>query len=96
LDSFSEFTADLMSRTVEARPGTLNVTFENLPPGRYVVTAYHDENDNDEFDTNFLGLPEEGYGFSNDAPVTLGPPSFNEAAVSVRDDVGETILSMTY
>ena len=59
------------------------VTFRDLPPGRYAVAVYHDENGNDEFDQGFLGIPLEDYGFSNDTPVFLGPPSFGDAAFDV-------------
>ncbi|MCW5698413.1 MAG: DUF2141 domain-containing protein [Rhodospirillales bacterium] len=59
------------------------VVFSGLAPGTYAIAAYHDENDNGDFDTGFLGLPLEGFGFSNDAPVLLGAPSFDEVAVDV-------------
>ncbi len=52
--------------------------------GIYAVAVYHDENDNHHFDRTLIGLPAEGYGFSNDAPIRLGPPSF----AAVRFQVG--------
>lgn len=94
--SFSSFSVELASRILSAQPGTLTVRFDNLAPGEYAVAAYHDENSNSNFDTNFLGLPKEGYGFSNDASAALGPPSFEQAAVSVRDDNSETAISIVY
>ena len=57
--------------------------FPGLKPGRYAVAVFHDENGNGEFDQGFLGIPLEDYGFSNDATAFLGPPDFEEAAVSV-------------
>jgi uncharacterized protein (DUF2141 family) len=54
----------------------------NMPSGSYGFAFLHDENDNEAMDTNILGLPEEGFGFSNDAPVSFGPPDF--AAVRFR------------
>ena len=57
--------------------------FAGLAPRRYAVAAYHDENDNDEFDQGFLGIPLEDYAFSNNAPVFLGPPSYVDAAFAV-------------
>ncbi len=44
--------------------------------GTYALAIYHDENDNHHFDRTLLGLPAEGYGFSNDAPTLFGPPAF--------------------
>ncbi len=53
--------------------------FENLTPGSYAIKAFHDENDNDDFDTNFLGIPSEDYGFSNNVRGLFGPPSWDSA-----------------
>ena len=52
---------------------------------------FHDENANNEFDTNFIGLPVEGYGFSNDAAVFLGPPDYEDAVVEITPE-GETLV----
>ena len=60
--------------------------FKGLRPGRYAVAVYHDENDNGEFDQALFGIPLEDFGFSNDATVFLGPPSFREAQVSVPEE----------
>ena len=68
-----------------AAPATLGVTVvivKDLPPGTYAAQAYQDGNDNNSVDRNILGLPTEGVGFSNDAPIGLHPPSFWAAAFS--------------
>lgn len=62
-----------------AHPGTTTVTVTGVPAGRYAVQAYHDENDNHDVDRAFLGIPKEGIGFSNDAPASFGPPSWDKA-----------------
>jgi uncharacterized protein (DUF2141 family) len=59
------------------------ICFASLPPGTYAVTVHHDENNDGHINRNLLGLPREGYGFSNDAQGTLGPPSFAKAAVTL-------------
>ncbi len=66
--------------SVPIRDGVARCVFENVPPGRYAVGLMHDENANGKFDSGFLGIPEEGYGFSRDARGSLGPPSFDAAA----------------
>ena len=65
---------------------TLRVTVHDLPAGQYAVKLYHDENGNGELDSNMLGIPVEGYGFSNNAG-RFGPPSFEDAAVTLEDDL---------
>jgi uncharacterized protein (DUF2141 family) len=63
--------------------GRVRYTFSDLPYGRYAVSVMHDENGNDQLDTNILGIPKEGYGVSNNAKGTFGPPSFDKAAFAV-------------
>ena len=53
--------------------------FEELPFGTYAIKIFHDENDNGELDTNFLGIPSEDYGFSNNAKGSFGPASWEDA-----------------
>lgn len=62
------------------------VVFENLQPGTYAISAFHDENDNEKLDSGFMGIPLEPYGFSNNAKGTFGPPSFEKAMVRVDSD----------
>jgi uncharacterized protein (DUF2141 family) len=64
---------------------TLSATVHDLAPGRYAVRLFHDSNGNGELDRNMLGIPREGYGFSNGAGER-GPASFEDAAVSVDGD----------
>jgi uncharacterized protein (DUF2141 family) len=54
--------------------------FEDIPPGTYALAVIHDENMNGKLDTSWLGVPKEGYGFSNDVRATLSPPSFSDAS----------------
>ena len=53
--------------------------FEELPFGKYAIKLFHDENNNGELDTNFLGIPSENYGFSNNAKGNFGPASSEDA-----------------
>jgi uncharacterized protein (DUF2141 family) len=57
--------------------------FADIAPGTYAVATFHDENGNGEFDQGFLGLPLEGYAFSNEAHAVFGPPDFADAAFTV-------------
>lgn len=59
--------------------------FDGIEPGTYGVAVYHDKNGNHEFDQAVFGIPLEDYGFSNNAPVFFGPPSFEEAKISVTE-----------
>ena len=52
---------------IKVRHTQARCDFEDIPPGTYALTVIHDENMNGKLDTNRLGIPTEGYGFSNDA-----------------------------
>jgi uncharacterized protein (DUF2141 family) len=52
------------------------VRFENLGYGDYAIAVLHDENGNGVMDTGFLGIPSEGFGFSNNPRPGFGAPSF--------------------
>jgi uncharacterized protein (DUF2141 family) len=54
-------------------------TIEDLQFGEYAIKVFHDEDDDGEMDTNFLGMPSENYGFSNDARGSFGPASWEDA-----------------
>ena len=84
------------ARREPARAGTLRFVINDLAPGRYALTAFHDENDNGDLDTNLLGIPREGYGFGNDAKATFGPPSFEAAAVTIGDTSAVAVMNVVY
>lgn len=54
--------------------------FENVQGTRFAFAGMHDEDEDRELDRDVLGLPSEGYAFSNDAREPFGPPSFQAAA----------------
>lgn len=69
----------------EAIADRLTVSVSGLPRGKYAVAAYVDSNRNGRQDRNFLGVPTEIYGFSNDARGKFGPPDFIAAAFELGD-----------
>ena len=79
-----------------AREGAMRFAFRNLPPGRYAVSVFHDENGNGEIDLGAAGIPTEGYGFANNPPSQSGPPSFEEAAVTIGDASAKVTIFIAY
>lgn len=79
-----------------ARIGSLRFVLRDLSPGRYAVSAFHDENDNGKLDTKLFGIPSEGYGFANDPNTTFGPPKFEAAAVTVDDPSAVAVMTLNY
>ena len=64
-------------------------TFKDLPEGSYAVAIYQDENNNDNCDKNFLGVPVEAYAFSNDIRPLLSVPKFGDCSILL--DMSKTI-----
>ena len=54
--------------------------FPDLPAGSYGISILHDENNDQQMNKNGLGLPKEGYGFSNNVIGAFGPPSYKRAS----------------
>jgi len=75
---------------------TLSCTFKKIPEGIYAVSVFHDENSNSKLDKNFLGIPKEGYGFSNNAKAMLSTPSFNEAKFEISTQTVNLKIKMEY
>lgn len=65
--------------------GKATVTFNNVPKGNYAVSLFHDENKNNKLDSNFMGIPKEDYGCSNDARGFMGPPSWSDAKFTLNE-----------
>ena len=62
------------------------VIFKDLPKGEYAVSFVHDENDNKKMDTNFMGIPKEDYGCSNNATGFMGPPKYEDAKFMLEEN----------
>jgi len=65
---------------VPANKPSVVLMFDQIPPGTYALAVFHDINEDGELNTNLLGVPKEGYGFSNNARASFRAPTFNEAA----------------
>jgi uncharacterized protein (DUF2141 family) len=83
---------ELRARTSAVFARGAAISLGEFAPGRYALFGMHDANGNGDLDLNLLGIPTESYGFSNDAKGTVGPPSFDAAAVQVRSDAPTRIV----
>ena len=70
---------------VKALNSKASVTFEQLPDGEYAIQMYQDENENGKFDMNMMGIPKEGYGFSNNVG-RFGKPNYQKAKFVVQNN----------
>jgi uncharacterized protein (DUF2141 family) len=70
--------------------------FSGVAAGTYAVSVFHDENSNGKLDTNFMGIPREGVGASNDAKGHFGPPKFAAAAFHLAGGRLELKITIHY
>ena len=70
------------------------VEFADVAQGGYALSVFHDENDNGELDTGFMGIPKEPIGASNDARGRFGPPKFDDARFQVDQSVVELTINL--
>lgn len=94
-DAFMDLKKARVLRNISVKTtGDLQISISDLPPGNYALSCYHDLNGNGKLDTNWLGIPTEPYGFSNNARPKFRAPNWDEArfywngsdAVNIRLD----------
>ncbi len=81
---------------VKAQQGETKLCLNAPSEGNYSIALYHDENDNKKFDRNFLGIPKEGFGFSNNPPLRLGMPKQKEMRFKVEHTATNLRISVVY
>ena len=81
---------------IKIRKAQARCDFEDIPPGTYAMAVVHDENMNGKLDTNWLGLPTEGYGFSNNAKAVFSAPSFSDASFTYDGQNVDLTMSLHY
>lgn len=88
---------DDQKKSLETRKVTISghqaqTTFEGLPAGQYAIKFQHDENEDGKLNFGFMHIPSEGYGYSNNARGTMGPPDFKKTLFTLS---GNTKLELT-
>ena len=86
----------IQNRCVKITGTTVRVNFTNLQPGSYAVAVLHDTNSDGKANSNFLGIPSEGFGFSRNPKISTGPPNFADSAVFVAGPNTEIQIQLNY
>ncbi len=97
-DRAEGFRKEDKSRELLALPaavGTVRGVFKDLPPGRYAIVIYHDENGDGKLNLSFGMFPKEGYGLSNN-PSVSGPPAFQDAAFDLPESGAKLAIQLAY
>ncbi len=92
-DTFpSEYGSADRTTKVAIREGRSEAVIEAVPVGTWAISVIHDEDDNGELRTNFIGIPREGVGSSNDPAPRMGPPRWADAKFDLDADLTLKIL----
>ncbi len=78
-DSFRKEERAFLRVAQPAKAGSATLIFRDVPPGRYAIMVYHDDNDDGKLNLRFGMFPTEGYALSNN-PKVVGPPRFSDSA----------------
>lgn len=87
LELSSEQEKSISGISKEVTNKSCTIIIQNLKPGKYAFKYFHDENRNSNLDVNWLGIPTEGYGFSNNASGTFGPPAFEKTVFEFKQSI---------
>jgi len=92
---YPDCSGDPQARRINVPANSGSYRFNDLPPGTYALTALHDENGDGRLNT-FLGIPREGFAFSNNPRVGFGPPSFQKVRFNIGSRRGLLRLRFKY
>jgi uncharacterized protein (DUF2141 family) len=81
---------------IDSRALSAQIVFTGLREGVYAVSVFHDENMNRKLDKNFVGIPREGYGTSNNPKRKMGPPDFEEAKFQLTGAAQSLEIKLLY
>jgi uncharacterized protein (DUF2141 family) len=91
---FLHYATNIM--VIKVRDTQARCDFADIAPGAYALAVIYDENMNGKLDTNWLGIPTEGYGFSNDAKALFSAPSFSVARFPYDGRTLDLTISLHY
>ena len=83
-------------RTVVDASDSVTIRFTDVEPGTYAVALLHDENNDGKANRALGMMPKEGYGFSRDAKVRMGPPKFKDAVFEHTGEDQALTIKMRY
>jgi uncharacterized protein (DUF2141 family) len=92
---FPDCSGDPAARTANIPASATTARFDGLAPGTYAVSLIHDENSNGRMDT-MLMMPREGFGFSRNPRIGMGPPRFQSASFAVEAGAVQQTVRLRY
>lgn len=69
---------------------------DGLAPGNYALAIFHDENNDKKLNTGPFGIPFEGFGFSNNPGIRMGPPKYAECVFNLSESIQNLSIELRY
>lgn len=79
--------AAIKNYSIKVDKNTALLTITDLPKGEYAITMYHDENSDNECNRNFIGIPKEPYGFSNNIKPRMSAPKYEDCKFALTENI---------
>ncbi len=86
----------LLKRCAPVSNRSAVIVLNDLKPGEYAITAFHDANSDSKLNKGSFGIPEEGFGFSNNPQIGFSAPSFNETKFKVSNAPSTVQIKFRY
>ena len=87
---FDSETLSYRDSVLDVTSANMSITINNISAGTYAVSVFHDENKNSTLDVGgVFGIPQEGFGFSNNPNIGFSKPAFNDCKFDIED--GQTL-----
>jgi len=90
-EQFNSSTEWYKDTTVDVNSDNMIILIKDIIAGTYAISLFHDHNSNGELDVNFLNIPVEGFGFSNNPTILFSQPDFNDCKFII--EAGDSISS---
>lgn len=85
-ESFPKNGRETKQLFIAADADEVTKTITGLPDGEYAIAIYHDKNSDGVCNKNILGIPQEGFGFSNNFKPRLKSPAFADVKFNVKEN----------
>jgi uncharacterized protein (DUF2141 family) len=93
-NKFPDAKDQLKEYRFKPKNGKLTAKIEDLTYGEFALAIYQDVNSDGKIDKNFIGIPEEPYGFSNNYKPTVKAPSFKDCRFEYNEQTNTVNISL--
>ena len=90
-DNFPKSGGEIQVYTIKVNGLEESIVMDKLTAGDYAISLYHDRNADKVCNRNFIGIPKEGYGFSNNFKPLFRAPRFEDCLFTVQSDTNIVI-----